>query len=105
MGDRKTPRWVLWFAALAGTPAAVAAGAFFTGVDLLAKYSGGLAVFLGLFLTPQPPRRPILGLLVVTHVFLVLIFLRGGVSGLSTFLGLGNVQVLLHENTIVAVTA
>jgi ribose transport system permease protein len=60
---------------------------------------------------PVPPRRPyasflpsgpVLGLLVVLGIFMLLVGLRGG---LGTFLSLGNIQVLVHDNTIVAIVA
>jgi ribose transport system permease protein len=48
------------------------------------------------------PSGPVLGLLAVLTVFLVLI---GYKRDLGTFLSLGNLQVLVHENTVIAVVA
>jgi ribose/xylose/arabinose/galactoside ABC-type transport system permease subunit len=45
---------------------------------------------------------PLLGLIVVLAVFIALVSARGR---LSTFLSVGNYQVLVHDNTIAAVAA
>src|SRR5438105_13086545 len=60
---------------------------------------------------PVPPRRryasfmpsgPVFGLLVVLGIFMLRVGFR---VGLGTFLSLGNIQVLVHDNTIVAIAA
>jgi ribose transport system permease protein len=61
-------------------------------------------------LPPGPPRRfrlsgPVLGLLVVLGMFVTLVTVKSGPAGLARFLSVGNIQVLVHDNTIPAVVA
>jgi ribose/xylose/arabinose/galactoside ABC-type transport system permease subunit len=46
---------------------------------------------------------PLFGALAVLSVFIVLVYLRYGLAGPGRFLSVGNLQVLVHDNTIAAV--
>lgn len=48
---------------------------------------------------------PVLGLLIVLGMFVALVYFKSGLVGLLRFLSVGNVQVLVHDNTIPAVVA
>jgi ribose transport system permease protein len=48
---------------------------------------------------------PVLGLLIVLGVFVALVLAKNGVAGLLRFLSLGNVEVLVHDNTVSGVVA